>query len=270
MKHLVQTSQMEDHNNCTVLALKSVTGWSEKKCYGIMKSLGRVDNRGFNVFDAIVNANGKIGSIKLMPVYLNNTYISRWREYPYSQWEEENEMPLNFRGTPWELAVSDWGDDYTIGSFAKTFNKGIYYITTRDHALAIVNGDVIDNVTCEGLRRKVVTAHKVVGKVNPKISKLSVNGAKKTYPRLEHFEKVVYVGKNIKDGRRILLKNGQKVIIYSQNAKKQVRINLKERHSNVTWKITVSREDIETLKTRPTHWNRTSLVYSKTKPKSNK
>ena len=58
-----QTSNSLDNNNCTVLALKSVTGWTESKCKKILADGGRVDNKGFDIIKFISANKGKIENI---------------------------------------------------------------------------------------------------------------------------------------------------------------------------------------------------------------
>lgn len=48
----------------------------------------------------------------------------------------------------------------TVGTFAKTYNKGKYFVVVRKHALAIVDGVIIDNN--EGLRRPVQKAWRAI------------------------------------------------------------------------------------------------------------
>lgn len=48
----------------------------------------------------------------------------------------------------------------TVGTFAKTYTSGKFYVVVRGHALAIVDGVIIDNN--EGLRRPIDVAWRAI------------------------------------------------------------------------------------------------------------
>jgi hypothetical protein len=183
-----QISKTNDDNNCTVMALKSVTGWSELKCQSILDKAGRKRNEGFHIIHHLDKCKGKIEDVKLTKI-LNCRY---------------------YKGN----------NTITLQNFATHRNKGVYYIVTNTHALAIIDGVIVDNLTGRGAgnRREVKYAYKVTGNINPNIGIVSEEDktAKKRYARLNYGEKVIYLGDTIECDGKIVAKKGDLITVSTQ------------------------------------------------------
>jgi len=183
VKKTTQISTTNDDNNCTVLALKSVTGWPEKQCQTILAEGGRQINKGFNIMGFFDKCKGKVKDVKF-------TKVNDCRYYRNN-------------------------DTITLKNFATHRNKGVYYVTTNSHALAIIDGIIVDNLTGRqaGDRREVKNAYKVTGNITPNIGKVTKSDTKpkKRYEKLDYGEEVIYKGKDIKYNDILLAKKGDLV-----------------------------------------------------------
>lgn len=223
-KQLVQKSTMvNDTNNCTVLALKSVTGFTERKCYNLLKKEGRQDGKGFCIENYLGNSK-KIDNVTFKKIY---DIKLRW---------EKDQGPFTVR------------DTVTLDSFRKKLSKGIYYVAVRGHALAIINGDIVDNVTFRGGKRHVKMAWKVTGG-NPNIETLEVKKASKRMPRLKGYDIIKYVGKKTYKNQfgKVILKPGDKrtSFYWHVDYRKRVHLNYsyKNGSKNYCGKLPIPRED---------------------------
>lgn len=207
MTKSTQSSTMLDNNNCTVLALKSVTGWQERKCHRILVEGGRKQNRGFDIEGYLADRKGKIEDVRFKPFYID-----------------------------WKLK-EDWSrdvvDSISLKKFAEQNPKGVFYIIVRGHALAIVNGTVVDNLAGKagGLGRHVQKAYKVTGNIKPNIGKVHTLDTKpKRHARLYNGETVTYLGSPLKtDSGRVLAKKGDLVNIVTQHANGLVSVRFSHR-----------------------------------------
>ena len=190
VKIATQISTTKDNNNCTVLALKSVTGWPEKECQTILSNGGRIINKGFDIEGFLSKCKGKIKNVKF-------TEVKDCRYYRYN-------------------------NTSTLKNFATHRNKGVYYVTTKNHALAIIDGLIVDNLTGRqaGDRREVRHVWKVTGNIKPNIGKVkkSDTAPKKRYEKLDYGEEVIYKGKDIKWKDIILVKKGDLVRVNNRNS----------------------------------------------------
>jgi len=194
VKIMTKTTQIketkDDNNSCTVLALKSVTGWAETKCQTILSNGGRQTNRGFDIKGFFEKCKGKVKNVKF-------TKVKDCRYYRYN-------------------------NTSTLKNFATHRNKGVYYVTTNNHALAIINGIIVDNLTGRqaGDRREVRHVWKVTGNIKPNIGVVnkSDTAPKKRYEKLDYGEEVIYKGKIIKYKDIILAKKGDLVRVNNRNS----------------------------------------------------
>ena len=193
-----QTTETNDDNNCTVMALKSVTGWSEIKCQTILQKAGRIPNEGFHIVEHLSKCKGKIEDVKFKLAYKK----SHWSDNDYG--------------------VDDWYNStriITLKKFATENPIGVYYVVTKDHALAIINGIIVDNQSGKsaGDGRGIKVAYKVTGNIKPNIGKITkADLAPKRHSRLEYGEKVIYLGSKIKYNNNILAKKGDLITIETQ------------------------------------------------------
>lgn len=95
----------KESRNCTVVALSVSTCLSYQECLAIASKAGRKAGRGFR-------------SEKLIDFVNKNT--------------EKNFVPIKLR------------KPLTIQKFCKKYSKGSFYARKRNHAFAIVDGDVYD------------------------------------------------------------------------------------------------------------------------------
>ena len=199
MSKTTQTSEIQDDNSCTVLALKSVTGWSEIKCHTILEKAGRVPNKGFDIVRYLSKCKGKIEDVKLKMVYRKKS----WSDADYDS--DKDYQNANTK--------------ITLKQFATKNPIGVYYVVTKDHALAIINGIIVDNQSGKsaGDGRGIKVAYKVTGNIKPNIGKITkADLAPKRHSRLEYGEKVIYLGSKIKYNNNILAKKGDLITIDTQ------------------------------------------------------
>lgn len=224
VKKTTQTSTTNDDNNCTVLAMKTVTGWTEKKCQTILSKAGRKKDKGFGITQYLKQSK-KIKDVQF-------TKIAEPNYYRYN-------------------------NTYALKDFATYRNKGVYYIVTKTHALAIVDGVIVDNLTGRqaGDRRHVQHAWKVTGNIKPNIGKVSKEDTlpKKRYARLDYGELVIYNGEVIKFRDITLAKKGDLVRVNSQRANGIVVLKFFHPVDNYTITAKVDRAMFEVTKKRNTN-----------------
>ena len=228
MQKLTQTSTMVDNNNCTVLALKSVTGWQERKCHRILSEGGRKQNRGFDIEGYLADCKGKVDDVIFKPFYMD------WK---LRKWD-----PLN---TPIE--------SMSLKRFAEQNPKGAFYIIIRGHALAIINGNIVDNLAGKqgGLGRHVQVAYKVTGNIKPNMGKVHLLDTKtKRHARLRCGETVTYLGSPLKNKfGKVLAKKGDLVNIMTQHANGMVSVRFQHRG------IAVPHPTMKQVFSFPNGWN---------------
>lgn len=176
---LIQKAKMNDNNSCTVLALKSVSGWTEEQCYQTLKALGRKDNKGFDICETIGLYNELTHNGKTLKWTCINPETMKPKEEEISYYD-------SYRTEDWK--------PMTLKRFALANPKGVFYVVVRGHALAIVNGVIVDNVDSSGDRRPIQCVWKIKGG-SPKIKSLKVNPTSST--RLKKFQvgdKIKYIG----------------------------------------------------------------------------
>jgi hypothetical protein len=182
-----QLSETDDNLNCTVLALKSVTGWKETKCQRILDKAGRERNKGFHIEAYLTKCKGIIEDVQFKRVFKKERHTHQV---------------------------------YTLKQFATKNPIGVYYVCTKDHALAIINGVIVDNQTGFGARegRGIRVAYKVTGNIKPNIGKVTKldKETPKRLPRLHYGEEVIFNGNEIKYGGKVLAKKGDLISIDTQ------------------------------------------------------
>ena len=212
----------DDNNSCTVLALKSVTGWPETKCQNILREAGRQTNRGFDIKGFFEKCKGKIKNVKF-------TKVKDCRYYRYN-------------------------NTSTLKNFATHRNKGVYYVTTNNHALAIIDGVIVDNLTGRqaGDRREVRHVWKVTGNIKPNIGIVNKSDTlpKKRFAKLNYGEEVIYKGKIIKYKDIILAKKGDLVRVNTQQASGLVVLKFFHPVNNFTITAKLDRELFQVTKER--------------------
>ena len=183
-----QISETNDNLNCTVLALKSVTGWKETKCQTILDKAGRERNKGFNIERYLTKCKGIIEDVQFKRVFKKDRHTTH--------------------------------KVYTLKQFATKNPIGVYYICTKDHALAIINGNIVDNLNGFAARegRGIEVAYKVTGNIKPNIGKVTKldKETPKRLPRLNYGEEVIFNGTQIKYGNKVIAKKGDIIIIDTQ------------------------------------------------------
>lgn len=180
---VLQKSTTKDNNNCTVLALKSVTGWSEAKCYSILKKMGRKDGKGFDIVSAISNTDFEINGVNFEPV-------------------------INVYKDAFECTHGYYDNTPTVRAFAKANPEGVFYVVVNSHALAIINGVVVDNVV-SGLGKQIKCAFRITGAIKPKVAALDTIATTKRLPRVKYGQPVKYIGQTIKSSKgTVILKKG--------------------------------------------------------------
>lgn len=227
MKKTTQTSSLKDDNSCTVLALKSVTGWSEIKCQTILDKAGREPNKGFDIVGHLYKCKGKIEDVKLKMVYRK----SHWTDKDY-----DCQQKL-----------------ITLKKFATENPIGVYYVVTKDHALAIINGIIVDNQSGKsaGDGRGIQIAYKVTGNIKPNIGKVTkADKAPKRHSRLEYGEKVIYLGPQIKYNNNILAKKGDLITIETQRVTGLVVVKFYHPINKYTVSAKIDRILLQTTKER--------------------
>lgn len=235
MAKSTQTSNTQDRNNCTVMALKSVTGWQERKCSRILTEGGRKQNKGFDIEGYIADNKGKIDTANFEIAYAKyDSYAKGIMRHkaaialgiePNSKeyWQAGRELYIKANEMAIEAGFSmvNYEDKpMTLKRFAKENPKGAFYILVRGHALAIIDGIIVDNLQgkCAGEGRQIIKAYKVTGKIKPNtgiVTKYDTN-KKKRHARLKYGEQVIYIGKPIKYQGETLAKKGDRVYIQTQ------------------------------------------------------
>lgn len=240
VKKTTQTSTTNDNNNCTVIALKSVTGWTEKKCQSILANAGRQKDNGFAI-TRYLKYNKKIEDVQFTKLADANWY--------------------RYKST------------YTLKDFATHRNKGVYYVVTNTHALAIINGTIVDNLYGRqaGDRRVVKHAWKVTGNIKPNIGKVSKADElpKKRYPRLNYGELVIYNGPDNVFRNILLCKKGDLVRVNSQLSNGLVVLTFHHPKEDYVIKSKIDRELFQVTEKRETDiWTDFNIIkIKKTKTK---
>lgn len=221
VKKTTQTSTTNDDNNCTVLALKSVTGWTEKKCQTILAKAGRKKDKGFAITQYLKHSK-KIEDVQFTKIAEPNWYRNN--------------------------------NTYALKDFATHRNKGVYYVVTNTHALAIVDGVIVDNLTGRqaGDRRHVQHAWKVTGNIKPNIGKVSKEDTlpKKRYPKLDYGELVIYNGPDNVYENILLCKKGDLVRVNTQQSNGLVVLTFHHPSENYVIKSKIGREFFEVTEKR--------------------
>lgn len=267
MKKLTQKTTSKENNNCTVLALKSVTGWSYQKCYSILAKHGREKDSGFNV-SRFLTFSGEYQNVNWDMVYAK--YDPYWLSVIIREICEQNDIEIN---TPkyyinfykiLETAEKDLEslgfskhDDksVTLKQFAKENPDGVYYVTVKGHALAIINGVIVDNLTGKsaGFNRHITKAWKFEGDINPNLgvqTQLDILAAERHCKLLEN-EIVTYEGGQYKtiEYNKVLLQPGQ-IVIANKQIKNNVIIELYHPILDEAFTITLDRSYIKTFTNR--------------------
>ena len=222
-----QPSETNDNLNCTVLALKSVTGWKETKCQRILDDGGRERNKGFYIEAYLTKCKGKIEDVKFKLAYRK----SHWTDKDY-----DCQQKL-----------------ITLKKFADKNPIGVYYVCTKDHALAIINGVIVDNQSGKsaGDGRGIKTAYKVTGNIKPNIGKITkADKAPKRLPRLNYGEKVIFNGPQIKYNNNILAKKGDLITIDTQQVNGLVVVKFYHPVNKYTVAAKIDRTLLQTTKER--------------------
>ena len=115
---------INDRQNCTVVALSAVSPLNYDEANQIATKAGRKQGRKFHSFKLIEQFNG------------------------------EN-LPYRFE----EVLISP----ITLGKFCETFSTGRYYARKKGHAFAVIDGTVVNSYNL-GSRIKVLRAWKLVEK----------------------------------------------------------------------------------------------------------
>jgi hypothetical protein len=222
-----QTTETNDDNNCTVMALKSVTGWSEIECQTILQKAGRIPNEGFHIVEFLSKCKGKIEDVKFKLAYRK----SHWGDKDYDACQKL----------------------ITLKRFATENPIGVYYVVTKDHALAIINGIIVDNQSGKsaGDGRGIKVAYKVTGNIKPNIGKITkADLAPKRHSRLDYGEKVIYLGSKIKYNNNILAKKGDLITIETQQVNGLVVVKFYHPINKYTVTAKIDRILLQTTKER--------------------
>lgn len=256
MAKLTQKSNTQDRNNCTVLALKSVTGWQERKCSRILSEGGRRQNKGFDIESFIADRKSKIDTANFEIAYAKFDHYARTKvshlvatelgikigsaEY----YTASREVYRRERELAKELGFSmvEYGEKpMTLKRFAKENPKGAFYIVIKAHALAIIDGVIVDNLNGKlgGEGRQIKKAYKVTGNIKPNVGVVSRLDTKpKRHARLKYNEVVKYVGPTFKWRGITLMKKGAHVKIDTQQHNGLVVVTFKDQsHRYLKYKI---------------------------------
>lgn len=144
MKERIETFS----NNCTLVAVKSVLNGTktDDEILAAFREENYRDNQGMT-HHRWTSAAERLG-LKLEKVKLEKPR-GTWQEYEDPYWGGTRERYI--RGK------------VTIGQFCKLHPEGVFFISTVDHALVIVNGSVWDqNCVSSGLGRAVESAKRVL------------------------------------------------------------------------------------------------------------
>lgn len=118
----------QDSNNCTVLALSATKGMSYDAAYRIAKHFWtRVHGKGVSI-------------LKLMD-YFKNTSTPKIDT-------------INVYHTKWNN--KDVRCRMNLSTFSKRYDKGSYYVVVGHHALAVIDGKIIDHGSNIQKTRRVV------------------------------------------------------------------------------------------------------------------
>lgn len=138
MKHINNYIGVEtngDTNACTVHTLSAISGKPFEECQSIAASFGRRFGKGMLVRDIV----------KMLRSEFDNIEINRFRV-----WGEDLKQP-------------------TIAQFIKDNPTGTHYVCTRNHALAIIDGVLMDH--SRKLRRRLEVCYTITSNVTKKPTK---------------------------------------------------------------------------------------------------
>ena len=266
MAKLTQTSTTLDRNNCTVLALKSVTGWQERKCQRILSEGGRIQNRGFDIQGFIADRKGKLNDIQFEVVYAKYDHYAKQNVAKllaeqlgvkmYSrEYYESDDLYKNEKALAKQLGFSmvDYDEKpMTLKRFAAENPKGAFYIIINRHALAIIDGVIVDNLVGKqgGESRQIMMAYKVTGNIKPNVGVITRLDTKpKRHARLKYNEVVKYVGPTFKWRGITLMKTGAHVVISTQQHNGLVVVEFRDQ-SNRYLTCKIDRSDFEVTELR--------------------
>lgn len=125
-RNIINDTDNIDKNCCTVLALSVVTGRTFKECHDFLALFGRVKNKG--MFESQIE---RAFSSKMKHFYFKKGCYTR-------------------------------EDSITLNQFIRKHPEGRYYILSRGHAYAVIDGIIYDYK--ESMRRKVISAWRVYTK----------------------------------------------------------------------------------------------------------
>ena len=144
----------------------------------------------------------------------------------------------------------------TLKRFAKENPKGAFYIIIKGHALAIIDGVIVDNLSGKlgGEGRQIKMAYKVTGNIKPNVGVITRLDTKpKRHARLHYNEVVKYVGPTFKWRGITIMKTGDHVKISSQQHNGLVVVEFRDSsHRGLTCKI--DRADFEVTELRETKY----------------
>lgn len=119
-------------NNCTLVAVRELTGASDEDVIQAFLAHGYVRGRGTHSC-TYLNALRDLGLVAL-------------------------EVDVKIEGR------SAWNDRMTLGMFCRTYTRGVYLVKVSHHAFVVRDGIVVDpNVSGKKLRRRVIQAWSVPG-----------------------------------------------------------------------------------------------------------
>lgn len=143
-------------NNCTLVAVREVTRFSDSEILTGFRKHGYRDDKGMSNY-AWINAAKSLGleieSIGIEYESKSSAYIDRYGA---------ERLRYNVKSL-------------TLGQFIREFSVGVYFVSVSGHALVIRDGKIVDHNHRRsfGVRRQVKFAHKVLNAPVIEQSKLS-------------------------------------------------------------------------------------------------
>ena len=129
-----------DSNNCTVKALSATFGISYDKAYTYAAMVwNRARNKGVALSKILATFPSEVHYHALVPGASVSTVVTT-KDY------KQPDKTIKTR-------------KMTLGTFTSTYKTGTYYVLVKGHALAVIDGEVVDFVEMYG--RKVTYAWKV-------------------------------------------------------------------------------------------------------------
>ena len=137
------TKMEKDSNYCTVMALAATFGMSYDKAYDYAsKEWSRKKGRGVATLTMLGSFPSAVGKEYAKKI-LSQEVIRVKAEQDYKQ--------------PQGHTVTR---DMTLSTFSKKYPRGKYYILVKGHALAVINGEIVDHT--DKPKRRIRYAWKVV------------------------------------------------------------------------------------------------------------